>query len=298
LIFLYYCLSLSSGVVGDDVVTMSVMEGDSVALYSGVTKQQRDKMLWYINDTLIALINGEPSKSCVYYGEGEIFRDRLEVDYATGSLTIKNIRPEHTGRYEANFIQSKSSGTSQSLNRNRKCDGTKIIKKMSNIGDSVKTFSVSVTGKSFSALAPGKHWTIVAGVSIFTFHTIESQCDNMLWYINDTDCADQWRVQPQHTGRYEANFIQSKSSGTSQSLNRDSKCDGTKIIKKIINIGNSKVVKVISDGYLLPRVKDHGKKMEVHQYQGIENGFECLLAFYFHFQIHNHMHCLCRERRY
>ncbi|XP_016117631.1 uncharacterized protein [Sinocyclocheilus grahami] len=136
---------LFDGVVGDDVVTMSVMEGDSVALYSGVTKQQRDKMLWYINDTLIALINGEPSKSCVYYGEGEIFRDRLEVDYATGSLTIKNIRPEHTGRYEANFIQSKSSGTSQSLNRNRKCDGTKIIKKMSNIGDSVKTFSVSVT---------------------------------------------------------------------------------------------------------------------------------------------------------
>ncbi len=24
------------------------------------------------------------------------------------------------------------------------------------------------------ALAPGKHWTMVAGVSIFTFHTIES----------------------------------------------------------------------------------------------------------------------------
>ncbi len=23
------------------------------------------------------------------------------------------------------------------------------------------------------ALAPGKHWTMVAGVSIFTFHTIE-----------------------------------------------------------------------------------------------------------------------------
>ncbi len=144
----YYDLSLSSGVIGDDVATMSVMEGDTVDLYSGVTKQGLDKMLWYFNDTLIALINGEPSKSCVYYGEGEIFKDRLEVDYATGSLTVKNIRPEHTGRYEANFIQSKSSGTSQSLNRNSKCDGTKVIKKMSNIGDSVITFSVSVTGKS------------------------------------------------------------------------------------------------------------------------------------------------------
>ncbi|KAI2646832.1 tRNA pseudouridine synthase B [Labeo rohita] len=120
------------------------MEGKSVFLYSDVTKQQRDKMLWYFDDTLIALINGEPSKSCMYDGEGGMFRDRLKVDYATGSLTITNIRPEHTGRYEANFIQSKSSGTSHNLNRNSKCNSTKIIKKMSNIGDTVKTFSVSV----------------------------------------------------------------------------------------------------------------------------------------------------------
>ncbi len=129
---------------------MSMMEGDSVTLKSDVTKQGRDKMLWYFNDTLIALINGEASKSCLYDGEGEIFRDRLEVDFETGSLTITNIRPEHTGRYEANFIKSKSSGTSQSLNRNGKCDSRKIIKKMMNIGDTVKTFSVSISGESFS----------------------------------------------------------------------------------------------------------------------------------------------------
>lgn len=129
---------------------MSVMEGASVTLKSDVTKQGRDKMLWYFNDTLIALINGEASKSCLYDGEGEIFRGRLEVDFETGSLTITNIRPEHTGRYEANFIKSKSSGTSQSLNRNGKCDSRKLIKKMMNIGDTVKTFSVSISGESFS----------------------------------------------------------------------------------------------------------------------------------------------------
>ncbi|XP_026107911.1 uncharacterized protein LOC113079894 [Carassius auratus] len=136
---------LINGVAADDVISISVMQGNAVVMSSDVTKQQRDKMLWYFNDTLIALINGEPSKSCLYYGEGEIFRDRLEMDYATGSLTITDISPEHSGRYEANFIQSKSTGTSHSLNRNSKCDGTKIIKKTSNIGDSVKTFSVSVT---------------------------------------------------------------------------------------------------------------------------------------------------------
>ncbi|XP_051763504.1 uncharacterized protein LOC127519873 [Ctenopharyngodon idella] len=137
---------LVDGVVGDTsgLNLVSVMEGNSVTLNTGVTKQQRDKMLWYFNDTLIALINGEASKSCLYDGEGGRFRDRLEVDYETGSLTITNISPEHAGRYEANFIQSKSSGTSHSLNRNSKCDSTKI-RKMSNIGDTIKTFILSVS---------------------------------------------------------------------------------------------------------------------------------------------------------
>ncbi len=73
-----------------------------------------------------------------------------EKEYATGSLTVKNIRPEHTGCYEANLIQSKSSGTSQSLNRNNKCDSRKIIKNNFNIGDTIKTFSVSVSDKSLA----------------------------------------------------------------------------------------------------------------------------------------------------
>ncbi|XDV23965.1 hypothetical protein PO909_028291 [Leuciscus waleckii] len=138
---------LVDGVLGDasELDLVSVMEGDSVTLNTGVTKQQRDKMLWYFNDILIAQINGDVNKSCLYDGEDGRFRDRVEVDYKTGSLTITDIRSEHAGRFEANFIQSKSSGTSQSLNRNSKCDGTKIIRKMSNIGDTIQTFIVSVS---------------------------------------------------------------------------------------------------------------------------------------------------------
>ncbi|KTF78909.1 hypothetical protein cypCar_00034324 [Cyprinus carpio] len=128
------------GVVGSNSV--SVMEGDIVTLKSDVTMQEHDKMLWYFNDALIALINGDPSKSCVYDGEGEIFKDRLSVDYETGSLTITNIRSKHAGRYETEIIKSKSSETSQS---NSECDSTKIIKKKINIGDTVKTFSVSIS---------------------------------------------------------------------------------------------------------------------------------------------------------
>ncbi|XP_067271525.1 uncharacterized protein [Pseudorasbora parva] len=139
---------LVDGVAGDEVTTLSVKEGESVPLKTGVTKQQRDKMLWYFNNTLIALINGEASKSCLYDGEGGIFSGRLDVDYKSGSLTITDVRPEHTGRYEAHFIRSESSGTSQSLNRNSKCNSTKITTKTSNIDDSIKTFSVSVSALS------------------------------------------------------------------------------------------------------------------------------------------------------
>lgn len=134
---------VAEGVVGSYLV--SVMEGESVTLKSNVTKQGNDKMLWYFNDTLIALINGDPNKSCLYDGEGGIFRGILKVEFETGSLTITDIRPEHTGRFEGNFIRSKDSGTSQSLNRNGKCDSTKVIKKKNNIGDTVKTFSVMIS---------------------------------------------------------------------------------------------------------------------------------------------------------
>lgn len=123
----------------------TVMEGDLLMLNTDVTKQQHDKMLWYFNDTRIALINGDPSKSCLYDGEGGRFRDRLEVDYKSGSLIIKNITAEHIGRYEADIIRRESSGTSQSLKRKPKCDSTKVTQKMSTIGETIKTYFVSVS---------------------------------------------------------------------------------------------------------------------------------------------------------
>ncbi|KTF78911.1 hypothetical protein cypCar_00034326 [Cyprinus carpio] len=133
-------------VFGDDVVT--VMEGDSVTLHTDITKKEHDKLLWYFEDTRIALINGRPNTSCLYDGEGGRFRDRLKVDYETGSLTITDIRSEHTGHYEAEIIRSESSGKRQSLNRNRKCDSTKITKKISiTHDDTIKTFNMIVTSE-------------------------------------------------------------------------------------------------------------------------------------------------------
>ncbi|KTF85542.1 hypothetical protein cypCar_00047828 [Cyprinus carpio] len=124
------------------------MEGDIITLNTDIIKKEHDKLLWYFEDTCIALINGHPNTSCLYDGEDGRFRDRLKVDYETGSLIITNITTEHAGRYEAEIIRSESSGKRQSLNRNRKCDRTKITRRNGiSHDDTTKTFNVIVTGE-------------------------------------------------------------------------------------------------------------------------------------------------------
>uniref|UniRef100_A0A8C1T8B5 Immunoglobulin subtype domain-containing protein n=1 Tax=Cyprinus carpio TaxID=7962 RepID=A0A8C1T8B5_CYPCA len=133
----------------DAVKSVSVLEGDPVFLSTDVSKQHHEPMRWYFNDSLIALIIGHLNTSCLYDGEDGRFRDRLKVDYETGSLNITNITTEHAGRYEAELIRSESSGKSQSLNRNRKCDSTKITKKNINPEDIIITFRLTVSASDF-----------------------------------------------------------------------------------------------------------------------------------------------------
>uniref|UniRef100_A0A9J7X7F1 Immunoglobulin V-set domain-containing protein n=1 Tax=Cyprinus carpio carpio TaxID=630221 RepID=A0A9J7X7F1_CYPCA len=138
-----FVLLFVSLVFGDTGEEKSVMEGENITLPSDV-KQPNETVLWYFEDTRIALINGEPSTSCLYYGKGEIFRDRLDVDYKTGSLIITDIRSEHAGRYETEIIRGNSTGKSVPLNRKSNCDSTNINNKSSNNSNTIKTFNVHV----------------------------------------------------------------------------------------------------------------------------------------------------------
>ncbi|XP_048038398.1 uncharacterized protein LOC125263455, partial [Megalobrama amblycephala] len=89
------------GVFGDSV---SVMEGDSVTLYTDLTKiMDADLIRWRFetNDNLEAKIIVQAYRSTVYDDvTDERFRDRLKPDDQTGSLTITNITTEHAGVYE------------------------------------------------------------------------------------------------------------------------------------------------------------------------------------------------------
>ncbi len=95
----------SSGVFGVDALeSVSVLEGDSVALNSGFTEMMGDDLiLWRFGseNTLIAQINVMDGSMTVYDDVlDERFRDRLKLDDQTGSLTITNTRTEHTGLYQ------------------------------------------------------------------------------------------------------------------------------------------------------------------------------------------------------
>ncbi|XP_067271561.1 uncharacterized protein [Pseudorasbora parva] len=102
---------LHHGVFGVGLDEVSVMEGDSVTLYTGVETSQHEDIKWYFDNIRIAQISGDLSKICtdVQCNEGtERFRDRLKLDNQTGSLTITHTTTEHSGLYKLQIISSDS----------------------------------------------------------------------------------------------------------------------------------------------------------------------------------------------
>ncbi|XP_026053163.1 uncharacterized protein LOC113039485 [Carassius auratus] len=99
---------LICGVFGaDEDEVKSVMEGDSVTLNLDPTQIQGFiQIQWRFGKlgSTIAKIVGKT----ISYEDEEIFEDCLQLDQ-TGSLTIKNMRTKHSGRYKAEI--SHSTGT-------------------------------------------------------------------------------------------------------------------------------------------------------------------------------------------
>ncbi|KAI7791553.1 hypothetical protein IRJ41_021864 [Triplophysa rosa] len=97
-------MHLAAGVFGaDDVVRLSVMEGDSVPLHIKPDEiQGAEKVLWTFNgdEKHIAWIDKEKNTSSVPENGREIFRDRLKLNNQTGDLTITNITSQHSGLYQ------------------------------------------------------------------------------------------------------------------------------------------------------------------------------------------------------
>ncbi|XP_073717894.1 uncharacterized protein [Misgurnus anguillicaudatus] len=94
-------------VFGDEVKSVSVMEGHSVTLNTDITEIKRgDVILWKFGpqESLIVNINRAANKTSINDDvlDGR-FRDRLQVNDHTGDLTITNIKTKHTGFYQINI---------------------------------------------------------------------------------------------------------------------------------------------------------------------------------------------------
>ncbi|KAL1251631.1 hypothetical protein QQF64_019427, partial [Cirrhinus molitorella] len=94
--------------VTDEIKSVSVMEGESVTLHTDIKIQRDGQILWTFGpqNTRIAEIIKRDQINFIFVSNDGRFRDRLQMDNQTGSLTIRNIRFEHTGLYKLLIIIS------------------------------------------------------------------------------------------------------------------------------------------------------------------------------------------------
>ncbi|XP_030643683.1 SLAM family member 5-like [Chanos chanos] len=93
------------GVTVDEV--KPVREGETVTLHTGFTGlQSDDQILWSYGpvDPNIIIVNSQVLRGNIITDYRDRFRDRLELDRQTGSLTIRNINITDSGVYKVTVI--------------------------------------------------------------------------------------------------------------------------------------------------------------------------------------------------
>ncbi|XP_051977345.1 uncharacterized protein LOC127639397 isoform X2 [Xyrauchen texanus] len=157
-----FTVSVQTGVSAAEMKIKSMIEGDSVTLHTDDSVKQGDVvMTWYFNDTRIAEMKEDPSKSCtdVTCDEGaERFRDRLKIDHQTGDLTITNTRTTDSGLYQLEISSSISSSFS------------------------VKSFSVNVSVSDIKTPDSGLSSAAVAGICVAVVVLVVAVTADVIYY--------------------------------------------------------------------------------------------------------------------
>ncbi|KAG1928755.1 hypothetical protein F2P79_023412 [Pimephales promelas] len=91
----------------DGVKSVSVKEGESVILHTGVTEiQGYDLIMWKINDNLIAEINKGSKRFLIIDKDNKKFNGRLQMHHQSGSLIISGSETKDCGVYHLDMISS------------------------------------------------------------------------------------------------------------------------------------------------------------------------------------------------
>uniref|UniRef100_A0A8C1VDL1 Immunoglobulin domain-containing protein n=1 Tax=Cyprinus carpio TaxID=7962 RepID=A0A8C1VDL1_CYPCA len=140
-VLLFVFLILMHGVSAtetDESESVTVMEGDSVALHTNLSELLNDDtILWMLGpkDSVISQIKRKHDLTSFFVTDDAGFSGRLQVDQKTGSLTITNTRIKHSGQYKLTISREKT--TTKTFN-------VTIIGVVGEM-DGVKSVSVSVT---------------------------------------------------------------------------------------------------------------------------------------------------------
>ncbi|XP_073721388.1 uncharacterized protein [Misgurnus anguillicaudatus] len=97
------------------VVYVRKAEGSFVTLPTGINNIQTDDVIeWMHGDKeVIAEVKKKDNMFSKYGGADERFKDRLELNHQTGSLTISDLNPKHSGHYTLKITSSKGTSSSQ-----------------------------------------------------------------------------------------------------------------------------------------------------------------------------------------
>ncbi|XP_042612014.1 uncharacterized protein LOC122144859 [Cyprinus carpio] len=90
---------------------MSVMEGDSVTLHTNLTEiLNDDTLLWVFGPKgfVISQITRKNDLTSFFITDDVGFRERLQMNQITGSLTIRNTRIKHSGQYKLTVSRKKT----------------------------------------------------------------------------------------------------------------------------------------------------------------------------------------------
>ncbi|XP_017208962.1 uncharacterized protein si:ch73-213k20.5 isoform X2 [Danio rerio] len=93
----------------NDEESVSVIEGDSVTLHTGVKTDQQDRIVWFNEGSRVAVISGDLNVICTDVqcdNSTTRFKNRLNLDHQTGSLTIMNSRNTDAGEYQLLIFSS------------------------------------------------------------------------------------------------------------------------------------------------------------------------------------------------
>ncbi|NP_001107117.2 uncharacterized protein LOC100002635 precursor [Danio rerio] len=164
-VLLSLCWWTLVGVSGESV---SVMEGDSVTLNSGLTELMDDDLIeWrFVNEnTSIAVVDIMDTRVTVY-DSTERFRNRLKVDHQTASLTITHTTTEHAGVYEIKYTGKRTKHFS--LTVNTRLPVPVLIFNSSQCSSSVQYCSVlcSVVNVSAVSLSWYKGNSVLSSISV------------------------------------------------------------------------------------------------------------------------------------